>query len=95
MVIIIIIIIVIIIIIYALNTMKRHHVYVGIALKEIFDRWAAHANHQGKLVCGFIIGGVYCREGRFRTGLSVCTYYRVSNLSINVVSGFKFTMVLA
>lgn len=62
----IIIIIIIVIIIYALNKMKRHHICMGITLKEIFDRWAAHASyHQGKVVCEFIIRGVYCREGRF------------------------------
>jgi len=61
----IIIIITIIFIIYALNTMKRHPIIMGVALNEIFDSRAAQASYdKGKLVCGVTIGGVCCREGR-------------------------------
>lgn len=61
---------------------------MGIALREVFDSRAAQASyHKGKLVHGFMIGRVACRDG----GLSPCTCYRHSYLSVKVVLYFKFT----
>lgn len=79
---------IIIIAICALNIARKHHICMEIALSEVFDSRAAQASyHKGKLVHGFTIGRVACRDG----GISPCTCYRLSYLSAKVVSYFKFT----
>lgn len=53
----IVIVVVIVIITYALNTIKRHLICMGIALNQIFDsRTAQPSYYKGKLVCGLTIG---------------------------------------